>query len=222
MQGHTAEELRWSQLQPPPPPMAPNHSETQVAEGTPDMLLCLSPSRLDGPHFSCLVSLGSGGQGGWGDPHGPPGPPASASPSTPSCHFVFLTLPPYLPPAPSTSPAPCPSGTFLCRLLPALRLCHFLALGGMRVFVSLALCLFHIPHLFLPSFSFLLSCIFKNILCNISDTQNTLLSTHNPQPSPRMKTSLLGLKDPPAPTAPHHPPVWPSPSLTSFAFFKKK
>lgn len=65
-QGHTAEELRWSQLQPPPPapPSAPNHPETQVAEGTPDMPLCLSPSRLDGPHFSCLVSRGPGGGGG--------------------------------------------------------------------------------------------------------------------------------------------------------------
>lgn len=34
------------------------------AEGTPDMPLCLSPSRLDGPHFSCLVSQSPGDQGG--------------------------------------------------------------------------------------------------------------------------------------------------------------
>lgn len=33
-----------------------NHFETQVAEGGPDMPLCLSPARLDGPHLSCLVS----------------------------------------------------------------------------------------------------------------------------------------------------------------------
>lgn len=33
-----------------------NHFETQVAEGGPDMPLCLSPARLDGPHVSCLVS----------------------------------------------------------------------------------------------------------------------------------------------------------------------
>lgn len=40
-----------------------NHFETQVAEGSPDMPLCLSPARLDGPHLSCLVSwrpLGDG------------------------------------------------------------------------------------------------------------------------------------------------------------------
>lgn len=38
------------------PSGARNHCETQVAEGGPDMPLCLSPVRLDGPHLSCLVS----------------------------------------------------------------------------------------------------------------------------------------------------------------------
>ncbi|KAL1769207.1 transcription factor Spi-B isoform X1 [Sigmodon hispidus] len=35
-----------------------NHFETQVAEGSPDMPLCLSPARLDGPHLSCLYPEG--------------------------------------------------------------------------------------------------------------------------------------------------------------------
>lgn len=36
-----------------------------MAEGNPDMPLCLSPTRLDGPHLSCLVSL-SPAEGGGG------------------------------------------------------------------------------------------------------------------------------------------------------------
>lgn len=63
-------ELWWSQLQSPVPHL-PNRFETQEAAGSPDMPLCLSPSRLDGPHFSCLVSWGPGGQGGVGGPTWP-------------------------------------------------------------------------------------------------------------------------------------------------------
>ena len=65
--------LRRSQLQPPAPHPSPNHFDSQEAEDAPDMPLSLSPSRLDGPHFSCLVSRGPGGQQrlGWGRPTWP-------------------------------------------------------------------------------------------------------------------------------------------------------
>ncbi|XP_033701474.1 transcription factor Spi-B isoform X1 [Tursiops truncatus] len=57
-QRHAAvNELWWSQLQSPIPHL-PNRFETQEAAGSPDMPLCLSPSRLDGPHFSCLYPDG--------------------------------------------------------------------------------------------------------------------------------------------------------------------
>ena len=74
-------------------PADPNHLETQVAEGTPDMPLCLSPSRLEGPHFSCLVSPGPGAGKGGRTHMALCDLPASVSLSAPSCHFVSPTLP---------------------------------------------------------------------------------------------------------------------------------
>lgn len=67
---HTLKRSRWDVVvtaAAPFPPPAPSHSDSG-GPWWPDMPLHLSPSRLDGPHFSCLVSGGPGRapDRGWG------------------------------------------------------------------------------------------------------------------------------------------------------------
>ena len=68
------------------------------------MPLCLSPSRLDGPHYSCLVSGGPGGQGGVEGTHmAHGGLPASVSPLQ---AFQALCLSDFPPTCPTLLPSP--------------------------------------------------------------------------------------------------------------------
>lgn len=107
--------------------------------------------------------------------------PASVYLSAPSCHFAFLT--------PSVSPT-----TLLRPLPPIISITDVFLISfslsqslgplpwDVGIFVSLtfSFCLSHTQHIYLFLTSFSLLYVFKNVICNISDTQDTTPKTHSP------------------------------------------
>lgn len=219
-----ADRLRWSQLQPPAPYPSPNHFESQEAEDAPDMPLCLSPSRLDGPHFSCLVSRGPGGQLGLGSGETHVAHrdlPASVSPSASSCPFVFLTFHCY-PQAPF-SPPPAITDDF-SNISFLLSDPGPLPPMGRSRSLCLLLCVSSSMH---PTFSKSTSSFFPSLLDFIyfqKLSRNYFRHAEyytplpiNPQPTPRNKTPHICLKETPAGApSPAHPTLL---QLEEFFFF---
>lgn len=148
----------------PLPPAGPQPLRDSGGSRCRDMRLPLSPSRLDGPHFSCLVSGGPGRQQGWGRPQSPLGPPR------------LQPQPRHqLPLAQALGPLSQSGEVFA-----PLTSCLFL------------LSLPHSADLFTPSFLlFAFLSVFKFLTCNTTDAECATPNTHS---TVRNDTSLTALK----------------------------